>query len=244
MDNNQNSIVGQNEMMMFNSLPISTIILDNESNLLKINQAAQEFLKIDNAECYYGKELKFVTDYIYLSKIIEEIQCGKTITNKKVLIRKFDDNISIVDFFACSLQSADNAFLFQFVELNPSNDIKFEFVSKTDNTQLNSNLQQISATEKRLLNNLVQKQIVDRLLAKPLYAEFLGEDVLLKISNKYPQLSESDIIVCGLISLRKSTSEISLIIDKTPNCTRVITHRIINKLNLKSRRELCNKLVF
>jgi len=243
MDNKQNSIVGQNEMLMFNSLPISTIILDSELKLLEINQAAQKFLKIDNAECYYGKELKFVTDYTYLSKIIEEMQCGKTISNKKLLIRKFDDNISIVDCFACSLPNDDNAFLFQFFELNPSNDIKFEFVSKTNNTQLNSNLQQINATEKKLLNNLVQKHFVDRLLTKPLYTEFLEEDVLLKISEKYPQLSESDIIVCGLISLRKSTSEISLILNKTPNCTRVITHRIVNKLNLNSRRELYHRII-
>ena len=144
---------------------------------------------------------------------------------------------------AKALRKDNDAFLFQFFEFNPSNDMKFEFVSKTNNTQLNSNLQQINATEKKLLNNLVQKHIVNRLLTKPLYAEFLEEDVLLKISEKYPQLSESDIIVCGLISLRKSTSEISLIINKTPNCTRVITQRIFNKLNLKSRRELYHRII-
>ena len=72
-------------------------------------------------------------------------------------------------------------------------------------------------SKNKLLNYLVHKRIVDRLLTKPLYAEFLEEVVQLKISEKYPQLSESELIVCGLISLSKSMDESLLMVNRMPN---------------------------
>jgi len=93
------------------------------------------------------------------------------------------------------------------------------------------------------MKNNIEEHCIHKLILEQLYTEFSDQDFLMKISIKYPQLSESDIIICGLISLRKSNSEIAIIVEKTENCIRFIIHRIVYRLNLTCRRELFHKLI-
>jgi DNA-binding CsgD family transcriptional regulator len=244
VDYNQNSMSNCNEVMnVLNSLPISALVVNSELKLLEINRIAQIFLKVDNVDSCCGEEQMFITDREYLKRIIKEIQSGIVVSNKKLVIRKLDKSVSLVEFFAHPLCGVKDMYLFLFFELNHSNTIKLEVMSKAKLTGANSSIQKVNADETKHLNSIIHKRYIGKLIPGPLYNEFLDQSFMLKISKKYPQLSESDIVVCGLISLRKSTSEIAIIINKTENCTRVITHRIVHRLNLSTRRELFHKLV-
>ena len=66
---------------------------------------------------------------------------------------------------------------------------------------------------------------------------FYDEVFLYRLLKKYPDLTDSEVRICGLISEHYSTKEIALILDKSYNSIKVIKSRIRKKLEMKVGRE-------
>jgi nitrogen-specific signal transduction histidine kinase len=121
VDYKQNSITNRNEMMnVIDSLPISILMMNSELKLLGVNRTAQVFLQIEDVDSCCGKEQMFIADHEYMRDVVKEVQLKTVVSNKRVMVRKFDKSISLVELFAHSYSGVNDVFLFMFFELNPS----------------------------------------------------------------------------------------------------------------------------
>lgn len=97
----QSKVAENNQIMtMIDSLPINIIVINSNLKLLGINRAAQTFLKIQNTDNYFGIRQTFITDHEYVKNIIEEVKSKTIVSNKKMIIRKLDKTVALVDVFA------------------------------------------------------------------------------------------------------------------------------------------------
>lgn len=111
------------DMSVLDSLSINILVLNSKLQVLGINQAARSFLKYQSIEtCFVEKQL-FVTGYDYVKLIINNLKLGTVVSNKRLMVRKFDESVVLVELFAHSYSTVDDAFLFMFYELKPMQSI-------------------------------------------------------------------------------------------------------------------------
>ena len=99
---------------------------------------------------------------------------------------------------------------------------------------------------KELLDQMIISNILDEVSknkpTRPDQVKVVGEDRIKLLTDKFPQLSNSEIVLCGYLSLKMSIDNIAYLIGKTPNCLRVAFHRILRKTTYKTGKEFLRVL--
>ncbi|MDX1447390.1 hypothetical protein, partial [Lishizhenia sp.] len=61
----------------------------------------------------------------------------------------------------------------------------------------------------------------------------IGDEFFIKLQNKFPKLTENDLKLCGLIRLKLTTKQISIVKSITPDSVKVSKHRLSKKLGVE-----------
>jgi hypothetical protein len=228
----------QEMMVMLGSLPACTIVFDQNEKIIEINQPALDFLQVKSLNDYRLKKWIVLNDTKYLKKIIHELKVGKIVKSRTSLIRCPDYHFINVNICACMLTGVKKVFVFQFFELRISLQ---EYLDKTN--EINSeNERQIKCGDDNI-NELLANQET----GSKLFHSFVNEDkaqLLFKyISFKYPYFTNNEILICILLALRKTTSEIAAVTKRKPSYISYMVYKILKVFNVRFRKDLSVKLI-
>jgi len=230
-------------------MPVCALIIDKNGNIREINQQAIEFFKASTKEDFiFDKQnvKNMIIDSQRAVELIEEICKAKALINKEILLRRFDKTIASVDLNASIFPDNPSYILIQFTETYPKSQAILNELSEAYRHETLRLKPYLNKPGKELLEEIVVTNLLDSISTnKPTRNEQLvvvGEDRINKISNTFPQLSNSELIICGYLSLRMSIDNVANITGKTSNSLRVAFHRILNKTDLKTGKELLKLL--
>jgi DNA-binding CsgD family transcriptional regulator len=229
----------QEMMVMLKSLPACTTIFDKDARLIDLNQSAINYLKIKAIDDFKTKRLRVLNDCNYLLSIIQELKTGRIITNKIYQVKSPDSNLSVISFSACMINGKSDLFLFQFFELTAS----WDEVMPKRKQKGSKVLQQISKIQENKHKLAIHKLFGDQAMKQQMFQNYLDEDKIEELSQKYPLLTYTELIVCGLIALKMSTDEIAMLTGRSINSIYVIKYRIFKKFDLNSCKELYQILI-
>jgi len=227
----------QEMMVMMRSLPVSTIVFDQNGKIIDINQPALNFFKIKSIEDYAIKKWEVLNNRNLILSIIKELKCGKVVIEKNQLLKCPDCNVKDIKFCASMLSGQKTVFIFQFMIVSNSK-VSFEELLSHTVHQPNQNLGIIPKGNREIL-----QMFEDRSIKRAIFKRYLNEEVILAISRKYPTLSNREVIICGLVSLNMSTVEMAIVTNKRVSNVHSIIFKLRKKFSINSRRELYLKLI-
>ena len=105
----------QEMLNILRSLPTSTIVFNKKAEIIDINKAASDFLKIEDIEDYTSQKLKLEIDTKF-NNIIERLINGETVYNEKFEFKCTDRSLVLVNLNAFLFYGLKDVFIFQFSE--------------------------------------------------------------------------------------------------------------------------------
>lgn len=218
-------------MVMLKSLPTCTIVLDRNAKLVDINQPALKFFTIRSIDDFRIKKWIVSNRNNLLHSFINELMKGATITNKLYRIQHPDYTYTNVNFSACMLDGLNKKlFIFQFFVL-----------TTRDNRHLEYELNQGSMNKTNLTRNKERLFIDNEIMAEILNL-YVDDAKIQLFKKRYPFLSNTEIIICGLISLNMTVTDIAKLTKRDPNNVHFILYRLFKTFKLNSRKKLYLKL--
>jgi len=212
------------------------VLMDFEANLVDVNNKAIDFYKADSLSHIMNYHtFDFTVSKDKAKYILDIIITQKELVNQDILLVRFDKTIASVTMCAKVLPDINETIFVQFNEnLEPCAN------KQTDPLDIAffAEVQKLKPYLNKPGQNLLQS-ISDKHKIK--HNDIYNERKSLFIQT-FPELSNTELNLCVLISFNISMEEIALILDKTPNALRVNIHRITQKLNLSSRTELFQSL--
>jgi len=125
----------QEMMVMLKSLPAYTLVFDKRSNLVEMNEPAQQLFRIKNVQEFNDRKSEIFPTQDYIKTIILELKKGKTVRYAKTQLRYADNNVAVVELCACMINGQRDLFLFQLFEISLSNNSDLgSFTSFMDNS--------------------------------------------------------------------------------------------------------------
>jgi len=105
----------QEMLNILRSLSTSTIVFNKKAEIIDINKAASDFLKIEDIEDYTSQKLKLEIDTKFNS-IIERLINGETVYDEKFEFKCTDRSLVLVNLNASLFYGLKDVFIFQFSE--------------------------------------------------------------------------------------------------------------------------------
>ena len=102
---------------IFQWMPTCALIIDKNGIIVEVNEQAIRFFKASTQEDFiFDKQniKNMIIDYQRANELIDNIKKNKTITDKEILLRRFDKTIASVDMNACIFPDYPNWILIQF----------------------------------------------------------------------------------------------------------------------------------
>lgn len=226
-------------MIMLDSLPICSIVFDDSGKLIQINRLAQKLLHAKSADDCRGNEGLFFSEIETLHEAIKILKRGVDINGKRVVLRCLDGTFVQATFNACMLYGVNKVFLFQFYELVPTTNLNFKFLTNVAHKEMKKILKDHNYVSKDISNTLLPKVLLGHSLENRLFVDITNQ----VLQSRFPNLTNNEVVVCGLIASRMSIEEIAEFTNKTAMNIRSIIYRIIRKLELKSTRALYEKMI-
>lgn len=234
--------------LIFRHLPIPTLIIDSSGKIHYGNEELVLFLQATSLENIIEKKqlnLLFV-DHHKAVEFLKEVNSKQKLISKKTLLRRFDNSVACVDIFSRFI--ADNSYflILQFAEsayINPANLKEIIQTFKSEVSQLNPYLNKHG---KELLAKLAFNKLLSPTpktkSSKKTETELISAELRIKLSEQFPHLNQSEINVCGFLAHKLSIDEIAEITGKTANSLRVSFHRLLQKTDYSTGKELLKQL--
>ena len=108
----------QEMLQSLKSISTCSIVFNQKSNIIDMNQSAADFLKIKNIEDYTSGKLKIDIDKEFYN-ITERVIKGEIITNEKFNFKTIDENLLSVNLKVTLFYGLKDIFIFQFSEKVP-----------------------------------------------------------------------------------------------------------------------------
>jgi len=232
----------QEMMVMLKSLPAYTLVFDCRSNLVDMNQPAQQLFRVNNVQEFNDRRDEIFPTQDYIKTIIRELKRGKTVRNAKTLLRYVDSSQVIVELCACMINGQHDFFLFQLFEISLLNNFNLgSFTSYVDN-----NIKKEEDTEttnwitnsKNILVSTKKNKTKERLRKR-----VIEYDSLKMGESKYRKLTKIETIVSNLMALNLSVSQIANATNKTNVYIHTIVRRLEEKQKLNFRKEMSPNLI-
>lgn len=218
----------QEMMVMLKSLPAYTLVFDIRSNLVDMNQPAQQLFRVNNVQEFNKKRGDIFQTRDYIKMIIYELKKGNTIRDAKTLIKHDDESYTIIESCACMINGHKDLFLFQLFEISvsTSSDLgSFTSYSNNDTQDIDNN--QINDSIKNTKDVIMlykRSKMQDRLNKRRLE----NSPVLLE-KFKHRELTEIESTVSSLLALNMSIQQIANLTNKKNATIRSIIRRVLEK---------------
>jgi len=227
----------QEMMVMLKSLPAHTLVFDNKSNLVDLNQSAMELLRISNMEEFNEHQNEIFPTHDYIKTIIRELKKGNTVRKAKTVIRYAEDNQVIIELCGCMINGCRDLFLFQLFEISLSTEAYLgSFISNSDNEDNSEATTSLPVSKvpnsQNFYSSPQKKKQVER------RSNRLAENHSMQLkSSKYRKLTKTESVIAKFMAVNMSVSEIATITGKTNLAVRVIMRRVHEKQKLNSQKE-------
>ena len=233
---------------IFQWMPSCGVVIDKNGNILDYNKRALDFFRImgesDSQETSHIGGI--VIDLPQAMGFISELLKGRELNGKKMLFRRKDNTIVCVEINACLFPKQKNLILIQFTETSQHNQELLAQIIQAFRVESLRLKPYLNKPGKELLekinNNYVLEGILSNKATQNIQLEVVRDDRVTQLVGMFPELTNSELALCGFLSLKMSMDEIASVTDKTPNNLRVTFHRIVRKLGLSSGKELIKKL--
>ena len=212
------------------------VLMDFNANLVDVNNKAVNFYKADSlSQIMNYHTFDFTVNKNKAKYLLNLIITQKELVNQDILLVRFDKTIASVTMCAKVLPDINETIFVQFNEnLEPCANKQTDPLDIAFFAEVQKLKPYLNKSGQNLLQAMSNKHKVRQ---DDIYNERLSLFI-----HTYPELSNTELNLCVLISLNISMTEISLILCKTSNALRVNIHRITQKLNVASRAELLKKL--
>ena len=240
--------VGISLKSVISILPTATMLIDIQGNIQYANVQSLAFFRFPNHETLYQKkELGFMLiDSELQEKFILEIVSSKKNFEKIILIRRFDKSVSYVTIFAQYFKSDFEGIILQFTDISAKTLAFLTDKVRVLRTEISSLKPYLNKPGKELLENIISKDlqsgINDNSTKEKKRFDLLENNKTNQLLQLFPFLTDYEISICGLLSLKLSFDEIASITGKTSNSLRVTFHRLLKKTTFTSGKELLRKL--
>lgn len=215
----------QEMMIMINSLPSCTIVLDVKSRIVEINKPGLEFLSVDSKDDYRLKRMLLINDFDYIRKVQMRLISGHVLQDKIFSINFLNGQTRLVNFSGCMIEGVSRMFLFQFFDLSILPNLNLELAT-------------MSYDRCRNCNNIIDVADVKTVNYK------ISDKCLLKFARKYMNLTHSEIIICALFASDMSIADISKKTNRASSNVYGSINRLMKKFKVESRRDLSNFLKY
>jgi hypothetical protein len=240
--------VGISLKSVLSILPTATILIDLQGNIQYANVQSLAFFRFPNHETLYQKkELSSMLVDSQLNDIFfEEIASSKANLEKVILIRRFDKSVSYVNLFAQYFKSDFEGIILQFTDVSAKTVAFLTEKVRVLRNEIHSLKPYLNKPGKDLLENIVSKDLqlgINEINEKvKLQFNLLDNNKTNQLLQHFPLLTDYEISICGLLSLKLSFEEIASITGKTSNSLRVTYHRLLKRTNYTSGKDLLRKL--
>lgn len=234
---------------IFQWMPTCALVIDSKGNIQEVNQLAIQFFRASTKEDFiFDKQniKNMIIDFRRATELIDLINRNTELINKEILLRRFDKTIASVDLNASIFPDNPSYILIQFTETFPQNQSILNELSEAFRHEVQRLKPYLNKPGRDLLEEMVISNILDSVTknkaTRTPQPVNVGEERIAQLTKLFPELTRNELIYCGLISLKMSTSNISKVTGKTPNSLRVAFHRILQKTTLASGKELIRLL--
>jgi len=230
----------QEMMVMLKSLPAYTLVFDKRSNLVEMNQPAQQLFRIKNVQEFNDRKCEIFPTQDYIKTIILELKKGKTVRYAKTQLRYTDNKVAVVELCACMINGQRDLFLFQLFEISLSNNSD---LGSFTSFMHNSNSRKDAALTNWVTNpqNVLVAHRLNKQEERP-DKRTINANSLELWKNKYRNLTKTEIIVCNLIALNMSVLQIARTTNKTTIYIRAAMRRITEKHTFNFQKEVRKEL--
>ncbi len=232
---------------LLNSLPVATIISDLNSKILFANSLAIEFLGYNLFESHIKKPSfnDFIIESNRENNIIEYCVNSSKPTERKVLIRRSDNSIACINLFAGLYLKNGNKIIIHFTPISLKSQYFISEILSGIKHEMILLKPYLNKPGRELLETILRAKKLENLInfdsTDDIHSAGSNQALKRKISGVFPELTNSELNLCTLLSLQLNIEEIALITGKTSNSLRVLFHRLVRKTNL-SGSELLRKL--
>lgn len=233
---------------IFQWLPICGIIIDLKGNIVAMNGDAKKFLGISATN--EQSELRHINSvFVEISQINDlriDLKQNEGVIVKKFLFRKFDKSIACVDVYVRLFGKSSETILLLFSESLLPNQFIFAEMMQAFRHEVMQLKPYLNKPGKELLQKIISDNKLEGVIKnspiKKAPVEIVTKKRIASIAELFPELTNNELVFCGLLSMRLTMVEIAQITGKTANSLRVNFHRILRKSNLPKGKDLIRKL--
>lgn len=233
---------------IFQWMPSCAIIIDTVGNLIDANSQALKFLGTSIFHTFTEKRNfnQIAIDFPRAMEMIHETINKNEISSKKILIKKTDKSVHCISINACQVPDLHNYILIQFTCESKNNQQSNSPLIQSFKTEILRLKPYLNKPGKDLIEEIIAKNSVEKSTIEKsnsaTHLDILSEQRIKIILELLPHLTNSELVLCGFLSLRMSIEEISSLTGKTANCLRVSFHRILHKTDFACGRDLIREI--
>ena len=236
---------------VFDWMPVCAIITDAHGFIQEVNQQTVTFFRASTKEDFIFDKQNLANLTIDSNRIKELLlSAGKTnnTTSKELFFRRFDKTISGATVNVRAIPDRPSLYLIIFQPTAPQNEVYIQELSQAFKKEAQKFRPYLNKPGKLMLDELLADDITSNLhgtkSSNRYSSVIIGEDRLEKISNLFPHLSDKELNLCALLSLKMSIDEIAAATGSTPNSLRVLLHRLLPKTQFTDSKEFVRFLDF
>lgn len=233
---------------IFDWMPICSVITDKDANILDANQEALLFFGAQTKEKFLELckiHSIFVDKQIALDMLMENSITEEKIKTK-ILFRRFDKTIACIDIEVALFPKEKNYFLIQFTDNSHESHAIFTNIVQGIRNDILQLKPYLNKHGNELLSQIIFNEKLEGLVKntpkRTFQNELIRQERIIVLSELYPKLSNNELELCTLLSLKISFEEIAKISGKTSNSLRVAFHRLVSKTDSLKSKDLLKKL--
>jgi hypothetical protein len=182
----------------------------------------------------------------YFLEMIDELKRSNKVATRNILIRRFDSTVVCANLFATLLPEDPNYVLLQLTEISAKTRILLtEMIQSLRHEAMTLN-PYLNKPGKELLEKILTKTGINDAYSKQfgnqIQQEVLRESVATQLIETFPMLTNSELALCGFLSLKMTIEEIASLTGKTGNSLRVAFHRMLLKTGFATGKDFLRKL--
>ncbi|MBP1663210.1 MAG: hypothetical protein H6Q19_350 [Bacteroidetes bacterium] len=224
-------------MIPINDLQIKTILIYENGKVLQMNELCRKFLNKNFGGDFDRKKFFSVNNRSEYVSILCAARRDGQLVNHQIVLHDTDGSSTLLTYYISYAVERDY-FVLQFYETSAWQNLYSVSIHNAARNELQKLNPYLNKYGKELLADILQKVNPENILHLKQYQSYFQNEVLLRISSRYPVLSQTEVSLCGFYALQMSITDMSMLLNRSNNSIYVNTHRILRKLGMKSREEL------
>lgn len=224
-----------------NDLQIKTVLIYENGNVLQMNELCRKFLNKSFGGDFNKKKFFLLNNRSEYISILCAARRGGQLANHQMVLHNTDGSSTLLTYYLSYAVERDY-FVLQFYETSAWQNLYSVSIHNAARNELQKLNPYLNKYGRTLLADILQKVNPDNILRLKQYQSYFQNEVLLRISSRYPVLSQTEVSLCGFYALQMSIADMSMLLSRSNNSIYVNTHRILRKLGMNSREELITNM--